>query len=129
CGAERDVPGMAPHDFDNRDAAMALGRRADAFDTLRRDQYGRRVAGRGVVDDLIEVEDGVRWRALVSMSVTAVWFLDAHPLVRLAWVIQAQIVVDRLRGEHRRQSFGERLQSVERPVPSDRDQPFDTKPF
>ena len=59
---ERDVAGVPAHDFDDRDAAMALGGGADAFDALRRDEHRRGIAGRGVVDDVIEIEDGVATR-------------------------------------------------------------------
>ena len=34
-GAERDVAGVAPHHFDDRDAPVAFGGGADALDALR----------------------------------------------------------------------------------------------
>ena len=46
----------------------------------------------------------------------------AHPLVRLARIIQPQIVINRLRRENGRKAFGQRLQAIERTVPADRDE-------
>ena len=57
--AERDVAGVPPHDFDDGDAAVAFGGGPDALDALRGDQDRRGITGRRVVDDLIEIEDGV----------------------------------------------------------------------
>ena len=57
--AERDVAGMPAHHFDDGDAPMAFRRGADALDALRGHEHRRGVAGRDVVDDLVEVEDGV----------------------------------------------------------------------
>ena len=50
-GAEGDVAGVAAHDLDDGDAAVALRRRADALDAAGGDEDGRGVAGRDVVDD------------------------------------------------------------------------------
>ena len=66
--AERDVAGVPAHDFDDGDAAMAFGGGADALDALRGDQDRRGVAGRRVVDDLIEIEDGARRACACSGS-------------------------------------------------------------
>ena len=52
-----------------------------------------------------------------------------HPFVRLAGIIQAEIVVDRLRGKHRREPLRQRLQAVERAVAADGDQPVDVQPL
>ena len=68
-GAERDVAGVPAHDLDDGDAAMAFRRGADALDALRGHEDRRGVAGRGVVDDLIEIEDGAGRRALVAVAV------------------------------------------------------------
>ena len=59
-GAERDVAGVPAHDFDDGDAAVAFGGGPDALDALRGHQDGRGIPGRGVVDDVIEIEDGIR---------------------------------------------------------------------
>ncbi len=127
-GAERDVAGVPAHDLDDGDAPMALGGRADALDALRRHQDRRGVTRRGVVDDLIEIEDRARRRALVAVARRAAGILDARPFVGLARIVEAQIVVDRFRGEHRRQAFDERLEAVERAVAADGNQPLDAEP-
>ena len=57
--AQSDVAGVPAHDFDDGDAAMALRRGADALDALGGNKDRRGIARRGVVDDLVEVEDGV----------------------------------------------------------------------
>ncbi len=98
-----------------------------ALDALRGDQNGGGIARRRVVDDLIEVEDGVRRRALVVVAVRRAGVLDANPFVGLARIIQPEIVVDGLGREHGRQAFGQRLQAVERAVAADGNQPFDAQ--
>src|SRR5436309_2515585 len=55
--AEGDIPGLAAHHFDNRDAPMTLSRGANALDALCGNHDGGRIARRGVVDDLVEIED------------------------------------------------------------------------
>ena len=52
--AKRDVTGMPSHDFDDGDAAMAFRRRADAFNAAGGNKNGGRVAGRDVIDDVIQ---------------------------------------------------------------------------
>ena len=66
--AERDVAGVPSHDFDDGDAAMAFGGGPDALDALRGHQDRRGITRRGVVDDVIEIEDGTRRRPLVVDS-------------------------------------------------------------
>ena len=116
-GAERDVAGVPAHHLDDGDAAMALGGRANALDALRRDEHRRGVAGRDVVDHLIEVEDGARRGALVAVAARGVRVLDPHPFVGLARIVQAEIVVDGLGRENRRQALRQRLQAVSVPSP------------
>ena len=77
---------------------------------------------------LVEVEDRVRRACACSGSrPCAAGVGHAHPLVRLARVVQAEVVVDRLRREHGREALGERLQAVERAVAADADQPLDAE--
>jgi hypothetical protein len=62
-GAQRDVARMAPHDLDDGDAAVALRRGADAFHARSGDKDGGGIAGRGVIDDLVQgktARDSVR---------------------------------------------------------------------
>ena len=75
--AERDVAGMPAHDFDDGDAAMAFRRRADALHAAGGDKHRRGIAGRDVIDDLVQIENRV-WtpracsgnRALAAASLT-----------------------------------------------------------
>ena len=126
-GAERDIAGVPPHHLDDGNAAVAFGRGPDALDALRGHQDRGGITRRGVVDDLIQIEDGVGRRPLVVVVRRAVGLLDANPFVRLARIVQPQIVVDRLRRQHGRQAFGQRLQAVERAVTADGDQAFDAQ--
>ena len=66
--AERDVAGVPAHHFDDGDAAVAFRGGADALDALRGHEHGRGVAGRDVVDDLVEIEDGARRACACSDS-------------------------------------------------------------
>ena len=55
--------------------------------------------------------------------------VDAHPFVRFARIIQAQVVVNGLGRQHDGQALGQRLQAVERAVAADADQPLDAQFF
>jgi hypothetical protein len=125
--AERDVAGLPAHHLDDRDAAVALGGGADAADALGRDVDRGGVAGRDVVDDPLEVEARARRHALVVIA-GAAWLRHALPLVGLVPVVEAEVVVDRLRSEHHRQPLRQRLQPVERAVAADADQAVDLQP-
>ena len=96
-------------------------------DALRGDQHRGRIAGRGVVDDLIEIEGRRRHGAGVFDLRSAVRIRAADPFVGLARIVEAQVVVDRLGRQHGRQPFGQRLQAVQRAVAADRDQPLDAE--
>ena len=122
---QRDHPAVAAHDLDDRDPAMALGRRPYALDARRRDVDGRRVAGRHVVHHLVEAELAVG-PLLVEISARPVGrFADV--LVRLVGVVQAEVVVDRLGGQDRGQVVAQGLHAVERPVAADADQAVDVQ--
>ena len=125
--AERDVAGVPAHHFDDGDAAVAFGGGPDALDALRGHQDGRGITRCGVVDDVIEIEGGTGRILLVDVSLLVSGILDAHPFVGLARVVQAQVVVDRLRCEDGRQALGQRLQGVERAVTADGNQPLDAQ--
>ncbi len=123
--AQGDIARMPAHHFDDGDAAMAFGRGADALDAAGRDEHRRGIAGRDIIDHLLHVELGSRRPPLVAK--TGMMSFDRHPqpLVDLVRIIQSQVVVDRLGGQHRRQPVAQRLQPVERAVAADADQPLD----
>ena len=108
---------------------MAFGGRANAFDARRRDKYRRGVARGHIIDDVVEVEEGARFRALVVEAAFFVRVVHAHKFLRFARVIQAQIIVDRLGREHGGQMLGEGLQPVERAIPTDTNQSLDAEPL
>src|SRR6266850_1857833 len=123
--AERDVAGLPAHDLDDGNAPMTLGRGTNALDALRghHDRYG--VTRRDVIHDLIEIEDGAGRRAFVAEAAFHAWFVDSHPFVRLAWIIQTQVVINRLGRQYGRQALGKRWQAVECAVAADTYQSFD----
>ena len=53
---QSNVAGPPAHDFNDGDTAMAFRCGADALHALRRNQHCRGIAGRGVVDDLVQAE-------------------------------------------------------------------------
>ena len=55
-GAQGDHAAVAAHHLDDGDPPVALGRGPDPLDARRRDVHGRGVAGRHVVDHLVEAE-------------------------------------------------------------------------
>ena len=110
---------MPAHYLDDGDAPVALRCRAQALDAARGDEYCGRVAGRDVIHHLLEVEHGLRFRALVADAAFHRGVAHPQPFIRLARVVQPEIVVDRLGREHRREAFGQRLKTVERTVAAD----------
>ena len=64
---------------------------------------------------------------LVAVTVLGGGIVDAHPFVRFAGIIQAEVVVNGLGREHRRQALGQRLQAIERAVAADANQPLDAQ--
>ena len=66
--AQGEVAGVPAHDLDDGDAAVALGRGADALHAAGRDEHGRGEARRDVVDHLIEVEPAPRRAADVAIA-------------------------------------------------------------
>ena len=121
---ERDVPGVAAHHLDDADAPVALGRGAHALDALDGHVHGGRVAGRHVVDHAPEVERGERAAEPVGVAGRP-GRGHALPLVRLVAVVEAEVVVDRLRGEDDGESLGEGLEAVQRAVAADADEAVD----
>ena len=122
--AEGDVAGVPAHDLDDGDAAVALGRGADALHALDGDEHGRGVARGHVVDHALELEAGPRAAALVAVA-GRLGAGHALPLVGLVPVVQAQVVVDGLGREHGGEELGEGLQAVQRAVAADADEAVD----
>ena len=58
--AQREVAGVPAHHLDDRDAAMAFGRGSHALHAAGRDEHGRGIAGRDVVDHLLQIDHGSR---------------------------------------------------------------------
>src|SRR5262249_28071530 len=67
--AECDITGLPTHNFDDRNASVAFGSRADAADTLSSHHDGCRISRRDIVDDLIEVENRVGSGTCISISI------------------------------------------------------------
>ncbi len=106
---------------------MALGRGPDSLDAQGRDVNRGGEARRDVVDHLVEAELAVR-PLLVAITPRAFGGL-ANPFVGLVGIIQAEVVVDRLGGEHGGQVVAQGLHPVERTVATDTDQAVDLEPF
>ncbi len=79
-----------------------------------------------VIDDLIQAEHSMRFRAAIFIRAASAVFCP-DPLVGFARIIQPQVVVDRFRSQDRRQSIGQRLQPIQRPVPADANQSLNPK--
>lgn len=122
--AERNVTRMPPHDLDDGNAPMAFRRGANPVNTRGRHKDRRGIARSGVVDNMIEVESGIGRHAFVAKALRGLRILRPHPFIRFIGVIEAKVVIDRLRREHDRQSFHQRLQAIERAIAADADQPF-----
>ncbi len=127
--AKGDVAGLPSHDFNDGNPAVTFGRRANALHALGGHEHGRGVTGSDVVDDLVEIENRTGIRALIAIADSGIRIDGPDPFVRLARIIQPQIVIDRLWRKYGWKTFGQRLQTVERAVTTDADQPVDTKPF
>ncbi len=106
---------------------MALRGRPHALHAGRRHENGRGVAGRDVIDQLVQVELSAGRRADVSIAGGLVARL-ALPFVRLVPIVEAQVVVDRLGRQHGRKEFREDLHAAQGAVPADADQPLDLQP-
>ena len=117
--AERDVAGLPAHDLDDGNAPMTFGGGANALDALRGHHDRCGVTRRDVIHDLIEIEDGAGRGAFVAEAAFHAGFVDPHPFVRLAWIIQAQVVINRLGRQYGGQALSQRLQAVERAVAAD----------
>ena len=123
-GAEGDVARVPAHDLDDRDAAVALRGGAHALEALDRVEDRGGVARGDVVDHAVELEAGERAAELVAVA-GGLRARHPLPLVRLVAVVEAEVVVDRLRGEDHGEELGERLQAVQRPVPAHADEAVD----
>ena len=126
--AQRDEARVPAHHFDDRDAAMAFGRGPHALDAAGRHEHGRGIAGRDVVDHLLQIDRGRGRGRIGSDSRALVVARFARPFVDFVQIVQPQVVVDRLGAQHGGQPVAQRLQAVERAVAADADQPFDAQP-
>ena len=109
---------------------MALRGGAQALDAAGGNEHRRGVAGGGVVHHLVEREDRLRDRRACTDSRSGCpGTVAAQHLVRLARVVQAEIVIDRLGREHRREALGQRLEAVQRAVAAHADEPLDAEPL
>ncbi len=96
---------------------------------LRGNKNRRGVAGRGIIDDLIEVEGLGGGNLFVAITAFGRGIVHPHPFIRLAGIIQAQIVIDGLGSQHGGQPLGNRLQAVEGTVAANANQPLDAEFF
>ncbi len=108
---------------------MALSRRANALDALGGNKDGRGVTRRDIVDDVLKIEDGVGSGAFVTEARLGSWITRAHPFIRLAGVVQPQVVVNGLGREHHWKALGQRLQSVQGAVAAHANQTFHPQLF
>jgi hypothetical protein len=106
---------------------VAFGGRADAVHGGRRNKNRCRISGRHVVHDLVETKDGVRNCSLVKKPAGLVGISGPHPFVGFAGIVQPEVVVHGLRREDDRQTFRQRLQSIERAVATNADESFDSE--
>src|SRR5579872_3698744 len=84
-----------------------------------RDEDRSGVAGSGIVDDLIEIENGVGLGLLIVKSLLGSRVAHAHPLVGFARVIQPEVVINGFGSENHGEAFGKRLQAIERAITAD----------
>src|SRR5262245_15585853 len=90
---ERDIPGVPSHHFHNGNAAMTFRRCTKALDARSWYEDGGGVTGRHVVDDIFEIEYRPRLAAFVAETSFGVRVVDTHVFIRLARIIQAQVVI------------------------------------
>ena len=124
---QRQEPRLPAHHLHDRDTAMTFGRGPHALHAAGRNEDCRGVAGRDVIDHLLQIDHGARTGAGVAVSGGGFAGV-ANPFVDFIQVIQTQIVVDRLGSEHRGHSVTKRLQAIERAVAPDAHQPLHAQP-
>lgn len=78
---------------------------------------------------MVEIEHRVGRGAFVAETGFGGRVIYPDPFVRFAWIIQAQIVIDRLGCEHDRQPLGERLKAVKRTVAADANETLNAELF
>jgi hypothetical protein len=97
--------------------------------TPRGHKNRRGVAGRGVIDDLIQIEGLGGWNLFVAITVFGCGVVHPHPLIRFAGIIQPQVVINGLGRQHGGRRSASGCRPLKGAVSTDADQPLDAEFF